>query len=432
MTPQKVSQVLSWLVASILVILPFHAFVTIWLSSAAGHYTLLRLWKEFALVVILAGTIYILASDSKLKKRFIAYLPTRLIALYSLVLLFWGYAALINNHVTAKAMWYGLLVDLRFLVFFLAVWVIASKSAWLINVWQKILLAPAIAVSTFAIAQYLVLPYDFLRHFGYKESTIFPYETINHNISRLRVASTLRGANPLGAYLVLPISGLVALLAKQKSKRRDGLVLLIGMLLAMAFSFSRSAWIGLVLSTAVILWVSLNPAGRKMFVKAIGVVALVAVLAAAIFHNSATFENTVLHTENGSKVSVSSNEAHASAFSSSIKDIARQPWGGGVGTAGPQSAYNERPARISENYFLQIGQEAGLIGMALFIAICAVVGKLLWQRRTNTLALWLFGALIGITFINLLSHAWADDTLAYLWWGYAGIALATPIAKHKH
>ena len=36
----------------------------------------------------------------------------------------------------------------------------------------------------------------------------------------------------------------------------------------------------------------------------------------------------------------------------------------------------------------------------------------------------LFVSLIGISFINLLSHAWADDTLSLLWFGLAGIALA--------
>ena len=45
-------------------------------------------------------------------------------------------------------------------------------------------------------------------------------------------------------------------------------------------------------------------------------------------------------------------------------------------------------------------------------------------------ALSLFGSLIGLTFINLLSHAWTDDTLAYVWWGLAGIAMA-PLPEIK-
>jgi hypothetical protein len=63
--------------------------------------------------------------------------------------------------------------------------------------------------------------------------------------------------------------------------------------------------------------------------------------------------------------------------------------------------------------------------MALFIAINVYIGRELWRRRTDALALGLFVSLIGLTFVNMLSHAWSDDTLTYLWWGLAGIALTT-------
>jgi hypothetical protein len=43
----------------------------------------------------------------------------------------------------------------------------------------------------------------------------------------------------------------------------------------------------------------------------------------------------------------------------------------------------------------------------------------------------LLASLAGITFVNLLSHAWTDDTLAYLWWGLAGIALAPIITSRQ-
>jgi hypothetical protein len=56
----------------------------------------------------------------------------------------------------------------------------------------------------------------------------------------------------------------------------------------------------------------------------------------------------------------------------------------------------------------------------------------LYQRIPQSrLALVLFASLIGITVVNLLSHAWTDDTLAYVWWGFAGIALAAPQPASK-
>jgi O-antigen ligase len=101
-----------------------------------------------------------------------------------------------------------------------------------------------------------------------------------------------------------------------------------------------------------------------------------------------------------------------------------EPLGRGVGTAGPASVYNNNNVRISENYFLQVAQETGWAGLILFIAINYLIVCELWRRRNEVLARILLASLAGITFINLLSHAWTDDTLAYLWWGLTGIALA--------
>jgi O-antigen ligase len=130
-------------------------------------------------------------------------------------------------------------------------------------------------------------------------------------------------------------------------------------------------------------------------------------------------------------VKTSSNHGHVSALKQGIHDVVHEPLGRGPGTAGPASAYNNQPARISENFFLQVGQETGLIGLALFLLINGGVGYLLWLRREDPLSLALFASLIGLTAVNLLGHAWADDTLAYIWWGLAGIAMAPNLKEER-
>jgi hypothetical protein len=62
--------------------------------------------------------------------------------------------------------------------------------------------------------------------------------------------------------------------------------------------------------------------------------------------------------------------------------------------------------------------------MLIFIAINVLVALELWARKNELLAQILLASLVGITFVNMLSHAWTDDTLSLLWWGLAGIALA--------
>ena len=61
--------------------------------------------------------------------------------------------------------------------------------------------------------------------------------------------------------------------------------------------------------------------------------------------------------------------------------------------------------------------------MALFILICLGVAYLLYVRRWEPLTITLFGSLAGLAVVSLLSHTWTDDTLAYTWWGLAGIAM---------
>ena len=88
--------------------------------------------------------------------------------------------------------------------------------------------------------------------------------------------------------------------------------------------------------------------------------------------------------------------------------------------------YNDGQGKLAENYYLQIGQEIGLLGLLAFLAINVLVAQRLWHRRAHPLAMTLFVSLIGISVVNMLAHAWADDTLSYIWWGLAGAACALP------
>ncbi|MEK7594282.1 MAG: O-antigen ligase family protein [Patescibacteria group bacterium] len=424
--------VLSWtsgLTMVILLLMPFHAFLTVWGSTLVGHYTALRLWKEALLMLCIVGVMYLIATDHKIRSHTMSRRLVWLILAYMLLNIVWGFLAYNEHQITAKALGYGLIVNLRFLAFFLVTWAIALRLGRLRSNWQRLLYGPAAIVVAFAIIQVLFLTPRFLEHFGYSMYTILPFQYVNNNSSFLRAQSTLRGANPLGAYLIIPITAMTVLLLS-KARQWKHVVFYVASLLALFFTFSRGAWIGLVLSVLAVLCVQ-----RRSFIIRhiywIATVALILVVCMGVgLRQNSQLENVVLHTETGSNVPITSNEAHASALRSGLHDLKHDPLGSGPGTAGPASVYNNKP-RIAENYFIQIGQETGWLGLAMFLLINAGVCYLLWLRRSDPLALGLFASLIGLTFINLLSHAWADDTLAYVWWGLAGIAMvsATKIRK---
>lgn len=425
--------ILTWvsgLSALIILLMPFHAFLTVWFSSFLGHYTALRLWKEVLLLGIGLATLFLLAIDHKIRSHTLTRRLVWLIAAYSLLNIIYGGIVYLRGDVSLKALGYGLIIDLRLPFFFLVTWAVALRTKKLRYHWQGLVLWACGGVVVFGLLQALILPDNFLSHFGYNASTIAPFETINHNAHYQRIASTLRGANPLGAYLIVPISVLTMILAQAKLRRNWQFGLLAGSLLTLFFTFSRSAWIGA--AVAIVVTLSLTLRSKKLQqhlypLIAAGVLVL-AGLGLALQHN-AHFQNVVFHTEDKSAIKTSSNQGHLSALKDGLHDISHKPLGDGPGTAGPASAYNPKETRIAENYFIQIGQETGWLGMVLFVLINIGVGYLLWLRRSDPLALSLFASLIGLTAVNLLSHAWADDTLAYVWWGLAGIAMAPPLDK---
>lgn len=410
----------------ILLLIPFHALLSVWIASNFGHYTAVRLWKEVLLAVAALGALYLVLFDKKTRLNTMYHELTWLIVAYAVVQVVWAVAALDHNRVTHKAVAYGVLINLRFFLFFFVAWVIGSRTKRLSEQWSKVLIYPAVLVILVGLLQAFVLPHDFLRHFGYSQATIPPYETINHNTMYVRTMSTLRGANPLGAYLLLPISGLLVLMQIGKRNWRRGLTLL-GACVVLFFSFSRSAWIGAALCLLAVAFLRPNEWFRRRHLAAgLVVVVIAAAILALIFHNNTRFQNIVFHTQTHSAVASTSDQGHASALRQGLHDAWHEPLGRGPGTAGPASMYNTgHGARIAENYYIQLAQETGWIGLGLFIIINLFVVRLLLQRRHDPLALTLLASLVGISFVNLLSHAWTDDTLAYLWWGLAGVSIGT-------
>lgn len=426
----KLAERLSWLVAAILVLLPFHAILTTWAGSNFGHLDLWRIWKEIVILIMMPPVFWLAWRTPGLKKWLIRSWIPRLFGIYILLYLVLGAWALTHNQVNATALIYAFIVNLRFIGFFIFCAIIASKSDFLRRNWRKLLFIPAAIVIVFGLLQKAVLPNDFLSHFGYGKDTIPSYQTVDANLDYRRIQSTLRGANPLGGYLVLIIPALLIVLRKN---RRLIMMSLAASLYLLFYTYSRSAVVGIGLSLLTLIIINEAKFKAHLWTAAILVILISGIGGAYYLRSSQVAQDTILHTTNTPAKSQNSNSLRVKSIQNGLKDIYHEPLGGGPGTAGPASFRNSgHPPRIAENYFLQIGQEVGVIGMVLFVSINILVAKELWIRRHDQLARLLLVSLIGITFINLVSHAWTDDTLAYLWWGLAGIACAPALVKSKH
>lgn len=411
----------------VLMLVPFYGFLTVWAASLFGHYTLIRLWPEFALAVLASWALVIAARHKEVRKIFSTKLA-RLILAYLALSLVWVAVALWQGEVGLKAAAYGILLNTRPFIWLGAIWLLASHSAVQLKKWRPIVFVPFALVVGFALLQFFVLPPDFLRHFGYVDGrTIAPIQTINQDTSTVRAQSFLRGPNQLGAYMVLGTGFIVV--AGWRFRRM--LLALTASTLALIVSFSRSAWLGFVGMFGLVLGQRMRSVSLRKLLLTVAIVLFVCSSLLYVFRANDGLQNALFHVSENSTATTTSNSGHLSGALHSVNQIAHEPLGRGPGTAGPASVYNEpHPARISESYYLGVGQELGWVGLALF-------GMILYElfvqlRRSKTmLGRGVFITFFGLGIVNLFSYAWTDPTLAYLWWGLAGLVLGLSWRKDE-
>jgi hypothetical protein len=133
-----------------------------------------------------------------------------------------------------------------------------------------------------------------------------------------------------------------------------------------------------------------------------------------LLHSSAKF-----HDQRGSDFQ------HLTSLQSGTSAVSAQPWGHGLGTAGP-TVFHTGSGQIIENYYLQLGYEAGLLGMLLFMSGIILVCWYLVRRPTpQPLGVALAGAVIGISVNALVLPAWTDSTTSLVCWILVGAALGS-------
>lgn len=425
--PSRASFIASYLIMAILVLLPFYALLTTWAASNFGHFDLFRIIKELLMIPLGLYAAVLVVQHKRLQEQLRSSMLCWFIVGYSLLFIGAAMIVWLGRDVTANAIAYSLITNLRFLWFMGVVWVITSLNPYLYQHWLKIVLIPASLAVGFGLLQKFLLPIDFLRHFGYGPNTVDAVQTVDQKLDFRRIQSSLRGANPFGAYLVIPITAAVAYVRKKKFLW----IFIVASLVALFFSYSRSAWAGVIVSLAVLLW---RTQAIQKFHKQIAVAAIIVIviLTAGVWllRDNDTVQNAVFHSDETSQSAVSSNEQRFAAVKLASQDVWNHPFGQGPGSAGPASFRNNNSPKIAENYYLQLGQEVGFIGIVLFGSITVLVGWALW-RRDSPLAQVLLASLVGIVVINLVSHAWTDETLALLWWGLAGMALSAPVILKK-
>lgn len=413
----------AWLLLMVFGFIVIHAPLTVWVGTQWPQLALaVKAWKE--LMIALASLLIVVAMyDKRVLKDFIARPIVAIAAVYAAlhVLMVGMYPQGLQPTIA------GLMIDLRYVLYFVAAYGFLSLYPQYRQSFVRVGVVGAAIVVGFTVMQ-LFLPKETLMILGYGDSTIQPYMTVDKNPDFIRYSSTLRGPNPLGAYAVMALAGVVAYVFKGRRGNRSRLapwVLFGGFaatVVALWVSYSRSALVGAVIAVAIIL---VAAADRRMN-KANWLIAGVAVLflAGALYavKDTTFIQNVILHNNPTTGAELDSNAAHADSLAQGLARMAVQPLGAGVGSTGSASLLANN-GLIIENQYLMIAHEVGWMGLGLFVLLFGMILRGLWAGRKDWLALSVFASGIGLAIIGLLLPVWADDTVSIVWWGLVAISL---------
>lgn len=423
MTTSRLEKIYAAIIAVIFGGIILHAPLSVGLGSLFPQYDLLiKSWKEILMLTLIPVAIAI-TSRRRMWRQLASDWVFRLIIAY------------VTLHVLLIAMDYqgaaataaGLAIDLRYVLFFGLVYVLVRIAPGYRRLLVKIGIIGAAVVVCFATLQ-LFLPADSLKYIGYSKDTIAPYLTVDRNPDYVRVNSTLRGPNPLGAYAGIVLALLAAAFVRKKLKFADrkytigvGLLALCS-LIALWISYSRSALVAAIIGVVMVLAVTIaRQLSRRVWI--IVSVFIFALAGGLIVGQSSSFvSNVLLHENPNGGSAVSSNDDHIASLETGLERMANQPFGAGIGSTGSASLHGNAPI-IIENQYLFIAHESGWLGLLLFIALFIMILWRLWRGREDWLSLGVFASGISMALIGLLLPVWVDDTVAIIWWGLAAAAL---------
>jgi putative inorganic carbon (HCO3(-)) transporter len=421
-----------YLFFALLAYAPLHIFLSTWLGTTFGALEFAKIFKDIVLPIGFVLTLFA-AWDRTWARRFIRQPLVSLIAAYALLTVV--FALVFDTDQRAELL--GVVYNLRFLLIFIYAGLLLRlyKPEYLRRRAIQIVLGIGIVVAAFGVLQYTVLPDNALTHVGYsRENGVLPAFHIDDKPDLERVMSTIRDPNTLGSYLIVIIPLLIAGLLT--TKRPETRQILIGGLilagLAMLFSFSRSGWLGIIVS--MLTFGMVYVAGRYnigQFVRKhrswvmVGVL-VVALFAAGLFaaRDSYFVQNVILHSDQSTTLE-DPNELRLRFWQESLTAAIQNPFGHGPGTAGLASIQGDHVI-LNENYYFQILHEVGLIGLVLFLSILVLVGVKLYRAYIHThnmYVLGLFAAFVGLLATNFLVHIWSNEAVALTFWALVGLYL---------
>lgn len=436
---QKLPTYLRLSALALLIYMPFHLFLSRWLSLYTGGLGVWDAGKDILTVISLLAALVIGLQQRLYRNPWIRRMLLA-VAAYGLLHLFF----LIWDR-DDQDLWSLLIATLyngrlfAYLIIGLVVGLTQTN-----KVREKRLIQILLVVSTvtclIALAQW-VLPKDLMTHFGYSiERGVKAAFFIDDNPEFPRIMSTIRDPNSYGAFLVVPITLLWLLVLKKPERRRIAASFLGLHLAALWLTHSRGAWLGAIVSLIVIttshmhhfklaiqnIWRKLRQS-RLLFALLFSCVIMFAAYAA---QQADSIGNILLHSAETTQ-SADPNELRLQFLIRAVRAILAEPLGHGPGTAGLVAISHPQGGILTENYFLQIAYEAGVVGLALYLYLLYLTYRSLTKATQGYLSPVLAASFWGYMLISMLIHLWSNEAVAAQWWLVSGLIIGHSFRKRS-
>lgn len=401
--PNLFSKIGLYALVALIVFLPFSA----WLVSLTGMPAISGIRDVFILLLVIAALI-------NLPKQ----KPIRLqkVLLWAIGLIVWALLTVFWKEASFEQWLKGFRFLMMPIILFCGVVILAPslKSSQII---QRAVLSVSALICGLGLVQ--LLGFELPMTTVWSGAGVLAQEHGVPGINTIRLTSVLAGPNAFGLYL-LALVGFVVW--TYQAKKRWLWPTLLGITLLMVLTYSRSTTIGLLVMGLMALAIHFSKQFGWRKALSWGGVGLL-IIAASLTYLSLKVPK------------INSLVTHADSSSLRVEQYKRI-WqsageigllGRGVGTAGPASQYRVDGGtnHWTENYYLDLFEELGLVGLGLYLGLLFWVVRQVLQIKTTLsfAALFLLGGfLTSALFIN----SGTGQVGICLFWVLIGLALAKP------
>ena len=401
---KKLSLVIFALLAGIICFNPTYTFLSIFLGVHLPGTVKYIVYPALIAALVLAFIYKIRTSglpNPKLIPRFIWA---------AFFLLAWAVLSMTFSDVGIKQSARGFSLDFAGLLVFLSIWLWGPKEKcshylrWVIFYTLAFLLV-------FAVPE-LINNHAFRLWSGHPLDSHFVVGTV----PQLRSLTT--GPNPLGTLMTLMAA--ITVIQIRNKWWRYAVLAVTG--LTSGLTYARSAWLG---SAAMGIGVFLRGLKTKRLI--FWPILLAIFMAIGLTLGAVLYRTAVSDIFFHGKSTEQHGEAAAQAIQSSSTHSTPTIIGYGIGTSGPAVldtpfANDKKYPKITESWYLQLIQEIGLIGLALFCWMYVEITWALFKSHKDVVG-WLA---VGLGLNAMFLHVWSTDVnVNVMFWTLAALSLFT-------